>query len=148
MAVILSGGGEELAEKLGRVAEATGVAFQIQDDILDITLVGKERKKFGKSFGNDIKEGKRTLMVINTLKKATKKDRKRLIEILNKHTDDLEERKEAIEIIKKYDSVEYAKKVAKRIIREAWEEADKVLNPSPAKKRLKEFINYLIERQD
>lgn len=148
LAVVLLKGDEKLAKVVGRVAETVGVAFQIQDDILDISLAGKEREKFGKSFGNDIKEGKRTLMVINTLKKATKKDKKRLIEILNKHTDDLEERKEAIEIIKKYDSIEYAKKVAKKIMREAWEEADRVLNPSPAKKRLKEFINYLIERQD
>jgi len=147
LAVVLSEGSQEIAEAAGRVAEAMGVGFQIQDDILDITLAGKERKKFGKAFGNDIKEGKRTLMVIHTLKKATKKDKKRLIEILNKHTDDLEERKEAIEIIKKYDSIEYAKKVAKKIMREAWEEADRVLKPSPAKKRLKEFVNYLIERQ-
>jgi len=148
LAVVLLKGDEKLAKVVGRVAETVGVAFQIQDDILDISLAGKEREKFGKSFGNDIKEGKRTLMVINTLKKATKKDKKRLIEILNKHTDDLEERKEAIEIIKKYDSIEYAKKVAKKIMREAWEEADRVLDLSPAKKRLKEFVNYLIERQD
>jgi len=148
LAVVLLKGDEKLAKVVGRVAETVGVAFQIQDDILDISLAGKEREKFGKSFGNDIKEGKRTLMVINTFKKATKKDKKRLIEILNKHTDDLEERKEAIEIIKKYDSIEYAKKVAKKIMREAWEEADRVLDLSPAKKRLKEFVNYLIERQD
>ena len=148
LAVILSeGGSEEIAEKAGRVAEAMGVGFQIQDDILDITSTGEERKKFGKSFGNDIKEGKRTLMVIHTLKKAAKRDKKRLIEILDKHTDDLGERKEAIEIIKKYDSIEYAKGVAKKIMREAWEGADRVLKPSLAKKRLKEFVNYLIERQ-
>ncbi len=147
LAIVLSGGNEKLAEKAGRVAEAVGVAFQIQDDLLDLTLTGKEREKFGKSFGNDIKEGKRTLMVIHALKKANKKDKRRLMEILNKHTDNLEERKEAIEIIKKYDSVEYAKKIAKRIIKEAWAEADKSLPKSPAKKRLNEFVNYLIERQ-
>ena len=147
LAVILSGGQDELAERLGQVAEAMGVAFQIQDDILDITSAGPERKGFGKSFGNDIKEGKRSLMVIHTLEKATKKDKKRLIELLDKHTDDLEERKAALKIIKKYDSIEYAKKVAKKIMREAWEGADRVLKPSLAKKRLKEFVNYLIERK-
>ena len=147
LAVVLAEGDEKLTETVGRVAEAVGVAFQIQDDILDITLTGKERKGFGKSFGNDIKEGKRTLMVIHTLKKATKKDKKRLIELLDKHTDDLEERKAALKIIKKYDSIEYAKKVAKKIMREAWEGADRVLKPSLAKKRLKEFVNYLIERK-
>ena len=147
MAVVLSGGGNELAEKLGRVAEAVGVAFQIQDDILDITLSGPERKGFGKSFGNDIKEGKRTLMIIHTLKKANIKDKKRLIELLDKHTDDLKERKEAIEIIQKYQSLEYAQKVARKIMTAAWLKADRMLEPSPAKKRLKEFVNYLIARK-
>jgi len=147
LAVVLSEGNDLLAEKIGRVAEAIGVAFQIQDDILDITLTGREREKFGKAFGNDIKEGKRTLMVIHTLKKASKKDKKRLIEILDKHTDDLKERREAIEIINKYGSVEYAKKVAKKIIKDAWEEAEKLLPETKAKKRLYQFINYLIERK-
>lgn len=147
MAVILAGGSVKLAEKIGQLAEAIGIAFQIQDDILDLTLTGKEREKFGKAFGNDIKEGKRTLMVIHTLKKATKKDKKRLIEILNKHTDDLEERKEAIEIMNKYKSVDYAKKIAKKIVRNAWKEAEKLLPESEAKNRLKELVYYLIERK-
>ena len=147
LAVILAGGDEKLTEAAGRVAEAMGVGFQIQDDILDITLTGEEREKFGKSFGNDIKEGKRTLMVIHTLEKATPEDKKRLVEILNKHTDDLEERKEAIKIIEKYDSVDYALKVAQNTMKEAWSDADQLLKPCPAKERLREFVNYLIERQ-
>lgn len=147
MAVILSDGSEELAEKLGQMAEAIGVAFQIQDDILDLTLKGKEREKFGKSFGNDIKEGKRTLIVIHTLKKANQKDKKRLLEILNKHTEDLDEIKEAIGFIKKYGSIEYGRGVAKKIVSDAWQEVDRLLPESKAKKRLSAFINYLIERK-
>lgn len=147
MAVILSGGSDKLSLKVGRLAEAMGIAFQVQDDILDITLSGKERKKFGKSFGNDIKEGKRTLMVIQALKKADKKDKKRLIAILEKHTDNLKERKAAIEIIKKYGGVEYAQKAAQQIMKDAWQEADKFLPSSPAKIRLNQFVDYLIKRK-
>jgi len=147
LAVVLSEKSNQLAEKVGKMAEAIGVAFQIQDDILDISLTGEERTKFGKSFGNDIKEGKRTLMVIHTLEKASKKDKKRLLEILDKHTDDLKERKEAIVIIKKYGSIEYAKKTAQKIIKENWQEAEKLLPRSRAKSKLAEFVNYLIERR-
>jgi len=147
LAVIFSGKNGQLAEKIGNLAESIGVAFQIQDDILDITLTGKERERFGKIPGNDIKEGKRTLMVIYTLKKATKKDKKRLLEILNKHTDDRREKEEAIRIIQKYGGIEYAKKLAKKIIKENWQETEKLLPPSEAKIKLKEFINYLIERR-
>ncbi len=147
LAVILSGASSELAEKIGRVAEAIGIAFQIQDDILDIKLQDKEREKFGKAFGNDIKEGKRTLMVIHTLKNANKRDKRRLIEILDMHTDDKDLKKEAIEIINKYDSINYAKKIASQIIEQSWLEASKLLPDSPAKERLKEFVYYLIERR-
>jgi len=147
LAVVLSGKDDRLAESIGKVAEAIGVAFQIQDDILDLALEGKERKKFGKSFGNDIKEGKRTLIVIHTLKKANRKDRRRLLAILDKHTDNLKERKEAIGIIKKYGSIDYARKVARKIIEESWQAAEKLLPESRAKTRLEEFINYLIERK-
>jgi len=147
LAVILLEKDNQLAEKVGQMAEAIGVAFQIQDDILDLTLQGKERKKFGKSFGNDIKEGKRTLIVIHALEKANQEDKKRLLEILNKHTDSLKERKEAIEIIKKYGSIEHARKVARKIIKNSWKDAEKLLPQSKAKAQLEEFVNYLIERR-
>ena len=147
LAVVLSGKSNLLADSIGKMAEAIGVGFQIQDDILDLALERKERKKFGKSFGNDIKEGKRTLMVIHTLEKASKKDKKRLLEILDKHTADLKERKEAIQIIKKYGSIEYAKKVAQKIIKDSWQNAEKLLPKSEAKIKLEEFVNYLIERK-
>jgi geranylgeranyl pyrophosphate synthase len=147
LAVVLSEKTDKLAERIGKMAEAIGVAFQIQDDILDLALEGEERKKFGKSFGNDIKEGKRTLIVIHTLKKANQRDKKRLLQILDKHTDNLKERKVAIEIMKKYGSIDYARKVARRIIKESWQDAEKLLPESKAKAKLEEFINYLIERK-
>ncbi len=147
LAVILSGKGKGLADRLGKLAESIGIAFQIQDDILDIALEGKERKGFGKAFGNDIKEGKITLMVIHTLKKANKRDRKRLVEILGKHTDNPKEKREAIDIIERYGGIEYARRKAQRIMKEAWREMDKLLKPSPAKEKLKEFSNYIIERK-
>jgi len=147
LAVVLSEKNEELAESIGKMAEAIGIAFQIQDDILDLVLKGKERKKFGKSFGNDIKEGKRTLIVIHALEKANQKDKKRLLGILDKHTDSLKERKEAIEIIKKYGSIEYARKVAQKIVEDSWRDTEKLLPESKAKAKLEEFVNYLIERR-
>ena len=77
LAAVLADADRELVEKLGRFAESIGVAFQMQDDVLDLT--GKEfaEKKGGR--GQDIKEGKRTLIVIRTLKKANSNDKKRLI---------------------------------------------------------------------
>ena len=86
MAAVLSGANKPLVEKLGHFAESIGVAFQMQDDILDLT--GQEFAKKKGGVGQDITEGKRSLMVIYTLKKANSTDKKRLIEILNMHTSD------------------------------------------------------------
>jgi len=146
LAVALCEGSKEMEEKIGRVAESIGVAFQIQDDILDIVSSGKDREKFGKSYGNDITEGKRTLMVIYTLKKASKEDRGKLLKILNMHTKDRGLIDEAIEILKKYGSVEYAKSVASKIMKESWEEAEPLFEDSEAKNKLRRFVHFLIDR--
>ncbi len=144
LAAVLSGADPELVEKLGHYAESIGVAFQMQDDILD--LVGKEfaEKKGGR--GQDITEGKRTLMVILTLKKATSSDKKRLVEILNMHTSDQKLRDEAIAIMEKYGAIEEVKKTADKIVTESWSEAEKLLPSSEAKEKLKAFAEFLIKR--
>jgi geranylgeranyl pyrophosphate synthase len=145
LAVVLSGGDEKLAEKIGQVAETIGIAFQIQDDILNLT--GEEFAKGKGGLGEDITEGKRSLIVIHTLEKASKKDKKKLIKILGMYTTNQKIRNEAIEIIKKHGSIEYAKEKARSLIKETWKEVDKLLPKSKAKERLNEFVNYLIERK-
>ena len=56
MAAVLTGADKSLVEKLGRFAESIGVAFQMQDDILDLT--GEEFAKKKGGVGQDITEGK------------------------------------------------------------------------------------------
>ena len=144
LAALLSGKDEKTEKILGKMAETIGIGFQIQDDILDITA--KERKKFGKAFGNDITEGKRSLMVIRVLERGEEKDKKRLIEILDSHTKDKNLINEAIKIIEKYDAVNYATNLDRKMLKDAWKEAEKVLKESEAKKTLQSFMEYLIER--
>jgi geranylgeranyl diphosphate synthase type I len=138
---------KDIVEKIGEFAQNIGIAFQIQDDILDVELTGREREKFGKSFGNDIKEGKRSLMVIHTLKKASKRDRERLIEILDKKEKNKKEILEAISILQKYNSIGYAKKRAEETVRKSWEKIDKIFIEGKAKRMLKELVQFLIERR-
>lgn len=145
MAAVLADADYELTEILGKFAESIGVGFQIQDDILD--LVGEEFAKKKGGLGKDITEGKRTLVVIHTLKKANQNDRKRLLEILRMHSDDTKVVGEAIEIMKKYDSIEYAKEFSKNMVKENWKKVEKFLPSSEAKGKLKEFADYLIERK-
>lgn len=145
MAAVLADAKEELVEKLGRFAESMGIAFQMQDDILDLTGEEFAGKKGGR--GKDITEGKRTLIVIHTLKVADTKDTRQLIELLNTHASEQELIDKAIGIMEKYGSIVYVKNFAKEIVEKSWREAEKLLPSSEAKKNLKTFAKFLIERK-
>jgi len=145
IAAVLADAKDELAEKLGRFAESIGVAFQMQDDILDLTSTKFAEKKGGR--GQDITEGKRTLMVIQTLKVADAKYRERLVEILKMHTSDQGLRDEAIAIMQKYGSIEYVRQFAREMVEESWREAERLLPASDAKEKINAFAKFLIERK-
>lgn len=145
MAAVLAGANDDVVEKMGRFAGSIGVAFQIQDDILD--LVGEEFAEKKGGLGKDITEGKRTLMVIYALRQAKPADKKRLIEILDMHTEDQKLRDEAIGIISKYGAIKYAKWFARTMVDETWSDVNKLLPPSEAKEKLRAFAEYLIERK-
>lgn len=131
-------------QALGKFGETIGVAFQIQDDLLN--LVGEEFQK-GKGVGEDIHEGKRTLMVIHCLENGNPNDAKRLVEILNAHPSDEKTIREAIAILQKNGSLDYARKKAEQLMQTAWQQLDKELPPSEAKKTLQSFADYLINRK-
>lgn len=145
MAATLAGASDDAIEKIGRFAESIGVAFQIQDDILDIA--GEEFAKGKGGLGMDITEGKLTLMVIYTLQNAAQDDREELIRILSMHTRDENLKRKAVEIMRKYGAVEYAKITAARIVEESWREIEKILPPSEAKEKIKMLAEYLIQRK-
>ena len=145
MAAVLADADNDLIEKIGKFAEALAVAFQIQDDILD--LISEKFAEGKGGLGRDITEGKRTLMVIHALKKAEAGDKERLIEILNMHATDQKMRNEAIDIMRKCGSIEYARRHAQNMIKKSWEEIKKFLPPSNAKEELKAFARYLVERK-
>jgi geranylgeranyl diphosphate synthase type I len=144
LAAVLAGASEELVDRLGAFAESIGIAFQMQDDVLDLT--GKEFAAKKGGVGQDITEGKRTLMVIYTLKKASGADRERLIQILNMHTSEQSLRDEAIAIMQKYGAIEHVKQTAERMVEESWSEAEKLLPTPQAKEKLKAFAEFLIKR--
>ena len=146
IAAILAGADEKAIELIGEYAETIGVAFQIQDDILNLTA-DSDKAQFKEDYiGSDITEGKRTLMIIHTLETASSEDRQRLIDILNMHTRDKEIIKEAIDLVKKYDSVNYAKNKAKNMMTGIWGRMNGVLQKGRARDALESFTMFLIER--
>ena len=145
IAAVLADANDELVKRLGRFAESIGVTFQMQDDLLDLTSTKFTEKKGG--HGQDITEGKRSLIVIHTLRVADVKDRKRLLEILKMHTSDQRFRDEAITMIQKYSSIEYVRQFARKMVEDSWREVEKLLPASDAKQKLRAFAKFLIERK-
>ena len=135
-------------EKRGIIfAENLGVAFQIMDDILDLTLRRKEVKKFGKTFAQDITEGKKTLIVIYALEKANSENRKRLMQILSLHTSKKRILKEAIGILEKYKAIRKAREFVCTLVEKAWDDFSKLVKASWAKDYLRSYCEFIIERK-
>ena len=144
LASIYAGAPQDVRTMLERYAEAMAVGFQIQDDILNI--VGEE-EKYGKEIGGDIKEGKRTLMVIHALKKLPAEKAQRLKKILDMRTNNPELIREAIELLRSSGAVEYAREVCREHIEKALNLLDKSLKPSLAKEKLKALTEFLMKRE-
>jgi len=79
LAVALSGKEETMESKFGKFAESIGIAFQIQDDLLDIMA---DKSEFGKRIGGDLMEGKKTFLFIEALEKAKGKDKNDLLKVV------------------------------------------------------------------
>lgn len=77
----LAGGTPELLDRLTEYGDATGVAFQLRDDVLGV--FGDERVT-GKSAADDLREGKRTLLVVRALRLADDAGRAVLTESLGR----------------------------------------------------------------
>ncbi len=79
MGAIVAGADDQMLRKCADIGNHTGLAFQIQDDLLD--AVG-DSGKFGKKVGGDIIEGKKTYLSILALERADDTDRNVLKQIL------------------------------------------------------------------
>ncbi|NNC24974.1 polyprenyl synthetase family protein, partial [Salinisphaera sp. USBA-960] len=66
----------------GVFLETVCIAFQIADDILDVEHSLDRAGDFGKAVGNDVKEGKKTLIAVHAVRNAAPEDAARLQEIL------------------------------------------------------------------
>ena len=94
----IGGSGEKQARELEEMATNVGLGFQIWDDYLDATA---SEQVLGKPSGSDIRQGKKTLLVIEALNRASKDDRKRLLDILDNKDNDDSDVQEAVQIMEK-----------------------------------------------
>ena len=90
---ILAGASKEDADNLYKFGEQIGLAFQLQDDLLDVY---GDPKVFGKNIGGDITSNKKTYMLINAVNRANASQREELMRWINATAFDRNEKVAAV----------------------------------------------------
>ena len=138
---IIGGGTGAQIETLREFGMSTGLAFQIQDDVLN--LVGT-RESTKKDFRSDIAEGKRTLVVVHAL--GHSKERERLLAILSARDNDTAALDEAVGIMQGAGSVDFANCYAEKLVLEAKDALERELPHSRARDLLASMADFFIKR--
>jgi geranylgeranyl pyrophosphate synthase len=125
-----------------KYVETLGAAFQIQDDV--IAVVSEQYAK-ERGVGEDIREGKRSLMVIHSMAKGDQSS-SRLQHILGLKTNDEALLREAIGILIDNGSVEFAKRRARDMMDKAWTELSPQLPAGKPKDNIESLSRFLIDR--
>lgn len=149
LGAILAGASEEQLETIYEFGVPLGRCFQIVDDLLDLTSDFKGLKK---QKGNDLYEGKRTLMLLHLFRNISKEDLPKLDKIMDKAREEKtpEEIDWILEKMREYGSLDYTKELAQKLAREAediFENKLGFLSSQPARDELKAGINFILKRE-
>lgn len=139
---ISGGGSQKELEALGEFGETVGIAFQIVDDILNLT---GDVKEYGKEIGGDLREGKKTVIAAHLLKAAKPSDRKVFGSLLGKDKISKLEIRKAIGLYAKYGSIKYAKTQADSHLQNALKALNR-LPASDARNSLGILAEFLVSR--
>jgi octaprenyl-diphosphate synthase len=139
---ILGSEEEENVEKLRLYGLNVGMAFQLVDDVLDLT---SDESTLGKPVGSDLKEGKLTLPLIYLMRDGTPDHRELVQRALSENTLDLEQRNAIIQLVHEY-------RTADLVLQKAHSYADQAkscLENFPdctARDALMSIPDYIVER--
>ncbi|MGQ9759121.1 MAG: polyprenyl synthetase family protein [Candidatus Methanomethylicaceae archaeon] len=136
---IIGGGDNRLVSLLGEYGLNLGIGFQIFDDYLGLT---SKEEVLGKSIGNDIREGKKTLIVIKSFDSPL---RGRMLRLLGKKDASEEDIGALVNDIRSEGIDDYVLKKAKSFIERSIN-ALSTLPQSPAKEDLVELAEYAVSR--
>jgi len=138
---MLAGADDSVIEIVTRYGERIGVAFQLSDDLLDVTA---DREELGKTPGTDLREGVATLPVLLLRKVARPEDRD-LLARLDGDLDDDGDLAAAVSSLREHPILEDARREVQR-----WaDDARATLGPLPdvpAKAALEALCDYVVRR--
>src|SRR5437868_14886759 len=105
LGAILGGATAEQEEQVGKYGRDLGMAFQIVDDVLDLTA---SEAVLGKPVASDLREGKVTMAVIHALERCTAEEKEKIKTILKERAFNGVTHAHILEILNRYGSLEAA----------------------------------------
>ena len=140
---ICGGGTDEQVEALRTFGMGAGLAFQLQDDLLN--LVGNAKTQ-GKDFRSDITEGKHTMAVTWSLERLQNSQRDELIEILSSHATDAATLERAVGLMESVDAIEGVRDYAHSVAESARRELDGIELADDMCTILDSMADFFVER--
>ena len=141
---LVGGANKEDAYHLGEFGRNIGIAFQLQDDILDTF---GDPEKFGKKVGGDIAQNKKTYLVLKSLEVATPEIAERLNYLLSTYPEDESGKiKEVTAIFDYLEIRKHANLEKEAYLNVAYDHLKAVNISESDKEPLYEFAQYLIHR--
>ncbi|MBM3205687.1 polyprenyl synthetase family protein [Candidatus Shapirobacteria bacterium] len=149
LGAILAGATPKQLELIYEFARPLGCCFQIQDDLLDLTSDFAGLKK---QMGNDIYEGKRTIILAHLLRKIKGQEKKKLRQILKKGRDKKTKAEVnwVIKMMGKHGSLNYGKRLAQQLAKQAkkiFEQKLGFLSHQPARNQITSGIDFVLKRK-
>ncbi|HVP42772.1 MAG TPA: polyprenyl synthetase family protein, partial [Terriglobales bacterium] len=105
LGAVLAGATEQQEASAGVYGRAVGLAFQIVDDVLDLTAT---EEVLGKPVASDLREGKATLAVIHALERCTPVERKQIETVLRERAFNGVGHQDILKILNRYGSLDFA----------------------------------------
>ena len=143
LGAVLAGASEADEASLAAYGKAVGLAFQIVDDVLDLTAT---EEVLGKPVASDLREGKATLAVIHSMDHGTAADRQAIQRVLNDRSFEHVSPQQILEILLRNGSVEYAMAAADHYAKKS-REALASLPDSEFKRALLWLPDFVVARE-
>jgi heptaprenyl diphosphate synthase len=138
LGALASNASEEIVRVLYRYGYYVGMAFQITDDVLDLT--GDERQ-LGKPAGSDLRQGNVTLPVIHTLQFGKKEDRERILAYLRSRGEEVS-LDEVLTCVRHAEGIPFALNLAERYLEKALSMVE-ALPPCNARESLRMIARFV-----
>lgn len=136
-------GSEEQINAMAEYGRLLGMGFQIWDDYLDLKA---DEKLLGKPVGSDIRNGKRTLMVVQALAKLKGEERNLFLSVLGNQNTSQEDMRNAIQILDNAGITGYTEQMALDFAKKS-KELLSVLPESEHKELLSKITDYMVQRK-